>query len=88
MFKKIKIAMSRVNIARGLKKILGINWNIEKNFFVFIFDEIIQLPKGLKFTQRNLLKINATFFDQLGHISPITLPGKLLFKLSCVTKSD
>ena len=85
---KIKIAMSKVNIARGLKKILGINWNIEKNFFVFIFDEIIQLPKGLKFTQRNLLKINATFFDQLGHISPITLPGKLLFKLSCVTKSD
>ena len=70
------------------RKILGINWDIEKDFFVFIFDEIIQLPKGLKFTQGNLLKINATFFDQLGHISPITLPGKLFFKLSCVTKSD
>ena len=72
----------------GLRKILGINWDIEKDVFVFISDEIIQLPKYLKFTKRNLSKINATFFYPLGHISPIALEGKLLFKLLCITKSD
>ena len=42
----------------GLRKVLGINWDIEKDFFVFDSDEIVQLPKDLKFTKRNLLKIN------------------------------
>ena len=72
----------------GFKKVLGINWNIEKNLFVFDFDEIEQLAKDLKFTKRNLLKINATLFDPLGLISPITLQGKLLFKLLCIDRSD
>ena len=29
----------------GLRKVLGINWDIEKDLFVFDFDEIIQLAK-------------------------------------------
>ena len=72
----------------GLRKVLGINWDIEKDLFGFDFDEIVQLAKDLKFTKRNLLKINATLFDPLGLISPITLQGKLLFKLLCIDKSD
>ena len=72
----------------GLRRILGINWNIEKNLFLFDFDEIIQSTKDLKFTKRNLLKINATLFDPLGFISLITIQGKLLFKLLCIDKSD
>ena len=55
---------------------------------MFGFDEIIQSAKYLKFTKRNLLKINATFFVPLGLISSITLQGKLLFKLLCTDKSD
>ena len=43
-----------------LRKVLGINWDIEKDLFVFDFDEIVQLAKDLKFTKRNLLTINAT----------------------------
>ena len=48
----------------GLRKVLGINWGIEKDLFVFHFDEIVQLAKDLKFTKINLLKINATLFDR------------------------
>ena len=58
---------------------------------MFDFDEIEQLAKDLKFTKRNLLKTNATLFDPLGLISPITLQGKLLFKLqlfNCIDRSD
>ena len=33
----------------GLKRVLGINWYIEKDLFVFDFEEIIQLAKDLRF---------------------------------------
>ena len=72
----------------GLRKVLGINRDNEKDFFVFDLDEIVQLAKDLKFTKRNSLKINATLFDLLGLISQIKLQGKLLFKLLCIDKSD
>ena len=72
----------------GLRKVLGINSDIEKDLFVFDFDEVVQLERDLKFTKTNLLNINATLFDPLGLISPITLQGKLLFKLLCIDKSD
>ena len=72
----------------GLRKVSGINWDIEKDLFVFDFDDIVQLVKDLKFTKINLLKINATLFDPLGLISLLTLQGKLLFKLLCIYKSD
>ena len=42
----------------------------------------------MKFTKKHLLKINATLIDRLGLISPITLQGKLLFKLLCIDKID
>ena len=76
------------NNSLGLRKVLGINSGIEKDLFVFDFDEVVQLEKDLKFTKTNLLKINATLFDPLGLIAPITLQGKLLFKLLCIDKSD
>ena len=72
----------------GLRKVSGINWDIDKDLFEFDFDKIVQLAKDLKFTKKNLLKINATLFDPLGLISPITLQGKLLFKLLCMDKID
>ena len=72
----------------GFRKVLEINWEIRKDLFVFNFDENIQLAEDLKFTKRNLLKTNATFFDLLGLISPITLQGKLLLKLLCISKTD
>ena len=54
---------------------------------MFDFDGIVQSAKYLKFTRRNLSKINATLFDPLGLICQITLQGKLLFKLLWIDKS-
>ena len=49
----------------GLREVLGISWDIEKEIFVFDFDEIVKLAKDRKFRKRNLLKINAKLFDSL-----------------------
>ena len=72
----------------GLRKVLGINWDIEKDLFLFDFDEIVQLAKDLKLAKINLSKTNAALFDLLGLISPIALEGKLLYKLLWIDKSD
>ena len=40
----------------GLRKVLGINWGIEKDLLVFHFDEIVQLAKDLKFTKNKFIK--------------------------------
>ena len=48
---------------------------------MFDFDKIFQSAKDFKFTKKYMLKINASFFDALGHIFPINLQGKLLFKI-------
>ena len=66
LLNKICIEENESNYEHGkncleFRKVLVINWDIAKNLFVFDFNEIIQLPKDLKFTKRNLLKINATF---------------------------
>ena len=54
------------------RKVLGIEWDIRSDEFVFTFVEILALARSLRPTKRNILKIAATFFDPLGFISPIT----------------
>ena len=70
------------------RKVLGVSWDAERDDFVFSFDSVIKLANTLPYTKRNILKIQASFFDPIGQLSPITLQSKLLFKLICIDKSD
>ena len=71
-----------------LKKVLGVEWDLDSDEFLFRFDEVINLAKSLLPTKRNVLKVAATFFDPLGFISPITARVKTIFQLLCKDKSD
>ena len=64
------------------------NWDIVKYKFQFSFDEICEFAMRLPFTKRNILKISAIFYDQLGVISPLILQTRLLFKNICNEKLD
>ena len=66
------------------KKILGVEWNVSKDEFIFTFSDIIETAESLPVTKRNILKISAMFFDPLGLICPLVLQVKLLFKESCI----
>ena len=59
---------------------LGLNWNINKDAFVFEFSDIDESGSGLVYTKRNILKIGASFFDPLGLFCPFVLQAKLLFQ--------
>ena len=64
------------------------NWDIVRDKFQFLFDEICEFAMKLPFTKRNVLRISAMFFDPLGVISPLVLQTRLLFKNICNEKLD
>ena len=61
------------NCSQSFKKVLGINWDIESDEFVYTFENILSLTETLPVTKRNILKIASSFFDPLGLISPIVI---------------
>ena len=69
-----------------IKKILGLDWNITSDEFIFYFTDIINTASNLPVTKRNVLKLSSMFFDPLGLISPIVLQTKILFKEACALK--
>ena len=66
------------------KKILGVNWDLDNDKFVFTFDEIVSFALTLTVTKRNVLKITNVFFDPLGFLCPIVLQAKLIFNKTCI----
>ena len=59
---------------------LGIEWDVNKDEFIFTFSDIIETAESSPVTKRNILKTSAMFFDLLGLIYPLILHVELLFK--------
>ena len=64
-------------------RVLGVEWDVESDTFVFRFDKFIDLAKSMSATKRNNLKVSASFYDPLGLISPATARVKCIFQLLC-----
>ena len=65
------------------EKVLGIPWDDRKDVFVYDFSELIN---NAKTTERNVLKLLASFYDPLGMIQPILSSLKIL--LQAIHKSN
>ena len=50
----------------NIRKVLGLNWDLDNDNFIFEFNEILQTARSLPITKRNILKITGIFFDPLG----------------------
>ena len=59
-------------------KILGLNWDIEKDTFMFYFDGLVQFSRELPLNKRSVLKVVAKLYDPLGLISPLFITVKAL----------
>ncbi|XP_065658842.1 uncharacterized protein LOC136083375 [Hydra vulgaris] len=70
------------------KWILGIEWDIVKDEFVFEFKDFVKKAKAIKTTKLNILKMAASFFDPLGFITLITSRVKTIFQMICKDKSE
>ena len=71
-------------ISNEYRKVLGINWDLANDKFIFEFNNAIDAAKKLNVTKRNILKLSAMFFDPLGSFSLLALQAKLIFKDVCL----
>ncbi|XP_065645752.1 uncharacterized protein LOC136076206 [Hydra vulgaris] len=69
-------------------KILGIEWDILKDEFVFEFKDFVKKAKAIKTIKRNILKMAASFFDPLDFITPKTSRVKTIFQMICKDNSE
>ena len=65
------------------KKILGLNWNMDRDTFVFQFDWLVEFANELPINKRTVLKVVAKLYDPLGLISPLCIPIETLFQDLC-----
>ncbi|XP_044184810.1 uncharacterized protein LOC122964955 [Acropora millepora] len=68
------------------RKILGLNWDVEKDTFMFYFDCLVQFARELPLNKRSVLKVVAKLYDPLGLISPLIITVKALFQDLCKLK--
>ena len=68
------------------RKILGLNWDVEKDTFMFYFDWLVQFARELPLNKRSVLKVVAKLYDPLGLISPLFITVKALFQDLCKLK--
>ena len=61
--------------------ILGVPWNKRNDTFAVKFPDI-----GVEETKRGILKYLASIYDPLGIVSPITLAGKIIYRMICDSK--
>ena len=60
-------------------KVLGIKWDVKRDVFYFTFNSE-KLAGVINHTRRSMLSVASGIFDLPGLISPLVIPGKLLFQ--------
>ena len=61
--------------------ILGVSWNTQSDQFAVKFP-----TPDVESTKRGILRYLASIYDPLGLVSPITLVGKIIYRLVCDRK--
>ena len=70
------------------KQVLGLDWKVIEDKFVYNFDKFLTKCEGMNLTKRNILSVASSFYDPLGCISPVTARIKVIFQLLCKNKLD
>lgn len=64
-------------------KILGVEWDVERDNFLFNLCTIATALEGLAPTKRSVVSVTAKFFDPLGIVSPVTVLFKMFTQDLC-----
>ena len=64
----------------GGQKVLGIQWDIQSDCFMFNFDEVASLAKNAEPTKRNVVSVVSRFYNPLGLVTPVTVHFKVFIQ--------
>ena len=53
----------------NIRKVLGLNWDLDNDTFIFEFNEILQTARSLPITKRNILKLGECFLTHLVYLA-------------------
>ena len=67
----------------GINKVLGVQWNVDRDEFQFDFQDIISAMEDLEPTKRDVASATARFFDPLGVVAPMTIWFKMFCQQLC-----
>ena len=84
----ITYAKEELGDSQIYRKILGLNWDTVTDDIIFEISRFGVNGLILPATERNILRISASYFDPIGLICPVVLQAKLFFKEICNIRSD
>ncbi|MEM7299092.1 MAG: reverse transcriptase domain-containing protein, partial [Bacteroidota bacterium] len=73
-------------VSPSSKRVLGVEWDLSSDDFVFKLHDFIKSCQSISFTKRNVLSVAASLYDPLGFLAPITARIKVLFQMTCKAK--
>ena len=79
---------NKVDEEQGIHKILGIEWNVNRDSFQFDIGGVATAMEGSEATKRSVVRATARFFDPLGIVSPVTILFKMFAQQLCEAKAS
>lgn len=73
-------------LSKGDSKVLGVNWDSDRDTLLFDLATIVAFAKSLPPTKRSVLKLAAKIFDPLGMLTVFTINLKMFFQQLCIDK--
>ena len=74
------------NCDSKMKTVLGVNWYVTRDEFIFDFTHITAMAECIDMTRRNILRVSSSFYNVTGEISPVTIQAKRVFQAVCKEK--
>lgn len=79
-------AQSQFESQGDYKRVLGVEWDLSNDKFIFRFHSFLEKGRTMVLTKRNILSLSASIYDPLGIVTPITARVKTIFQLICKVK--
>ena len=69
-------------------RILGVQWEVDRDLLSFNIREIHQFSDTIQPTKRNVVSMSSRFYDPMGIMSPVTVQFKIFFQHLCKVKIE
>lgn len=70
----------------GKQKVLGVNWSVLSDQFIFSFAELAKQAQGVEPTKRSIISLIGRIYDPLGFLAQTVVSLKVFMQSLCETR--